>query len=187
MKFPLLFRCRRVLILLLLWSACLSGTGKLMSAPADGPPPTREQIETQVKGLIKAWETGDADAFAAALHEKLLFAYPGDRLDRAELIELFKNYHQEKKDIKIYFGRFFVQDNRFAMTYQFAATDRASGKRQAVGTAAVGRIEDGKIILLKEYYDEHVARRQAAGEIPLDEGQVFPYPASIMLVPSLIN
>lgn len=158
-------------------------------ARGDDPPVLsgREQIEATVKATLRAWETGDEQRFAASLHDKLLFAYPGDRLNRTELLALFKNYHQEKRDIKIYFGRFFVDGNQFALSYQFAATDRATGKRQAVGTGAAGRIEDGKIILLKEYYDEHVAPRQAAGEIPLDEGKVFPYPASVEMVPALIN
>ncbi len=148
---------------------------------------SREQMETLVKDMLKTWETGDADKFASAFADKLVFAYPGDRFTKEQLVITFKDYHQNKKDIKIYFGRFLVDDNRFAMTYQFAATDRWSGVRQAVGTAAIGRIEDGKIILFKEYYDEHVARRQADHEIPLDEGQVFPYPASLMLDPKLIN
>ena len=168
-------------------AASVVALGFCAAAAQAGPPPGREEIEATVKATLKAWESGDAEKFAAALHEQLLFAYPGDRLNKAALIETFKNYHQEKTDIKIYFGRFFVQDDRFALSYQFAATDRKTGKRQAVGTGAVGQIADGKIILLKEYYDEHVAARQAAGEIPLDEGQVFPYPASIMLVPALIN
>lgn len=153
----------------------------------DLPPLGRGQVEALVKNTLKAWETGDEGVFAAALHDQLLFAYPGDRLNRAELLALFKNYHREKQDIKIYFGRFFVDGNQFALSYQFAATNRQTGQRQAVGTGVVGRIEDGKIILLKEYYDEHVSRRQATGEIPLDEGKVFPYPASVEMVPALIN
>ena len=163
--------------------ACLA---VLRTAPA-APPAPRETMESLVKDTLKTWETGDAEKFAAAFGDKLLFAYPGDRLDKPHLIEMFKNYHQEKKDIKIYFGRFLLEGDRFAMTYQFAATDRKSGARQAVGTAASGRIEDGKIVLLKEFYDEHVAKRQATGEIPLDEGFTTAYPHSLMLDPKLIN
>ena len=155
-----------------------------IAAAAD---PARDQMEAQVKGMLQTWETGDADQFATAFGDKLLFAYPGDRLNKEQLIELFKSYQQDKKDIKIYFGRFLVNGDRFAMTYQFAATDRKSGARQAVGTAASGRIEDGKIVLYKEFYDEHVAKRQAAHEIPLDEGHVTAYPYSLMLDPKLIN
>ena len=168
--------------LLVPWCPLISGT--VRAAPEA---PTREKMEGLVKGMLQTWESGDAAAFRAAFGDKVLFAYPGDRLDKPQLLEMFKHYQQDKKDIKIYFGRFLVEGNRFALTYQFAATDRQSGVRQAVGTAASGRIEDGKIVLYKEFYDEHVAKRQAAKEIPLDEGQVTPYPYSLLLDPKLIN
>jgi len=77
--------------------------------------------------------------------------------------------------------------DRFATAYQFAATDRATGKRQAVGTGVTGIIENGKILLFKEYYDEEVAPRQYDEELPLDEGIVTPWPASIWLRPETID
>ena len=157
------------------------------TAPAVPPPLPRAQMEALVKDTLKTWETGDAEKFAAAFDDHALFAYPGDRLDKPQLVEMFKNYHRDKADIKIYFGQFLVEGDQFALMYQFAATDRQSGVRQAVGSAATGKIENGKIILYKEYYDEHVAKRQAAKEIPLDEGHVTAYPYSLMLDPKLIN
>ena len=160
----------------------------LCGAASAEPTLPREQTETLVKDMLKTWETGDAEKFAAAFGDKVLFAYPGDRFDKGQLVETFKSYHQEKTDIKIYFGGpFLIDGNRFALMYQFAATDRRSGARQAVGSAAAGRIENGKIILYQEYYDEHVAPRQARKEIPLDEGHVTAYPYSLMLDPKLIN
>ena len=151
------------------------------------PPPSREEMETAVKSMLKCWETGDAGKFSQAFSEQVLFAYPGDRLDKPALIQMFKDYHQAKKDIKIYFGNFLVEGSRFAMSYQFAATDKATGARQAVGTGASGVFEGGKLVLYKEFYDEHVAPKQAAGQIPLDEGTVTPYPSSMILDPKLIN
>ena len=168
----------KMLLPLLLAAACLSFVRTIPAAPP---------METLVKDMLKTWESGDAEKFAAAFGDKALFAYPGDRFDKPQLVEMFKNYHQDKSDIKIYFGQFLVDGDRFALMYQFAATDRQSGTRQAVGSAATGRIENGKIILYKEYYDEHVAKRQAAKEIPLDEGHVTAYPYSLMLDPKLIN
>lgn len=173
----------RFLILLLVILAC----GMEPQAVFAEPTLSREQTETLIKDMLKTWESGDAEKFAAAFGDKTLFAYPGDRFDKPQLVEMFKDYHREKSDIKIYFGQFLVSGDRFALTYQFAATDRQSGARQAVGSAATGRIEDGKIVLYQEYYDEHVAKRQAAKEIPLDEGYVTPYPHSLMLDPKLIN
>ena len=147
----------------------------------------RETVVRTVQTMLRAWETGDVERFASTLHERILFAYPGGRLDRGELLRTFREYAAAKRDVRLYFGRCLVEGDRFALEYQFAATDRASGVRQAVGSAAAGQVEDGRVVLFKEFYDEHVAPRQARGEIPLDEGQPFPYPASVVMTPEHIN
>lgn len=141
-----------------------------------------------VQNFLKCWETNDAQTFAALLHDQVLFAYPGGRLNKEQLVTMFREYHEEKRDIKIYFwDQFLTEGEQFASAYQFAATDRKTGKRQAVGTGIVGKIKDGKIILFKEYYDEEVAIQQYAGKLPLDEGEVSPWPASIWLRPETID
>ena len=177
----------RWLALLLL----LAAVGLLTAVVVSGEPATkedpRETVTQTVHVMLRAWETGDAAGFAAVVVEPILFAYPGGRLDRGELLETFRQYAAAKRDVRLYFGRCLVEGNRFAIEYQFAATDRASGVRQAVGSAAAGRVEHGRVVLFKEFYDEHVAPRQARGEIPLDEGKVFPYPASVMMTPEHIN
>jgi len=132
--------------------------------------------------FLKSWETGDAETFAACLHPDIVFKYPGGVLGRDQLVATFKSYHKEKKDIKIYLADFFVSDKAKHFTaYQFAATDRATGKRFAVGTGVAGEIKDGLIIAFREYWDAEVAQRQKAGELPLDEGDVLPWPSSIWL------
>lgn len=132
--------------------------------------------------FLKSWETGDADAFASCLHPDLAFKYPGGVLGRDELISTFKTYQAEKTAIKIYLADFFVsQGTRHFTAYQFAATDRASGKRFAVGTGVAGEIKDGLIVSFKEYWDSEVPQRQKAGELPLDEGSVLPWPSSVWL------
>ena len=122
------------------------------------------------------------------MHEDILFAYPGDRLGKAETMAMFKEFQAEKRDIKIYFwDQLILDNNRFATSYQFAATDIQTGKRQAVGTGVVGELKDGKIILFKEYYDEEVAILQYDNQLPLDEGIVCPWPASVWLKPETID
>ena len=148
----------------------------------------RQQTRTLVERFLKCWESGDRQTFATLLHADVEFAYPGDRLGKSELLAVFEDYQRRKQDIRIYFwDEFFVDGDKFAFAYQFAATDRATGKRQAVGTGVVGRIEDGKIVLFKEYYDEQVAELQYQGKLPLDEGQVSPWPASVWLRPETID
>ncbi|RME62886.1 MAG: hypothetical protein D6782_11345 [Alphaproteobacteria bacterium] len=118
----------------------------------------------------------------------VLFAYPGGRLDKAQLIALFEDYQNRKTDIRIYlWDHFFMDGERFFTAYQFAATDRKTGKRQAVGTGVSGRMKNGKIVVFKEFYDNEVAHHQYAGTLPLDEGVVMPWPASIWLRPDTVD
>jgi ketosteroid isomerase-like protein len=132
--------------------------------------------------FLKAWETGDVGAFSACLHPALVFKYPGGVLSKDELVATFTAYQKDKKDIKIYFGDFFISEGtKHFIAYQFAATDRATEKRFAVGTGVAGEIKDGQIIAFREYWDAEVAEKQKAGELPLDEGKVAPWPASVWL------
>lgn len=157
--------------------------------PADGnAAETREHARTIVQAFLTCWQTNDYRTFASLLKDDVLFAYPGGRLNKSQLLGLFKSYHQEKTDIRVYFwDRFFLSGNRFYTAYQFAATDVKSAKRQAVGTGVAGEIKDGKIALLKEYYDNEVAWHQYEGTLPLDEGTVSPWPARVWLRPDAVN
>jgi ketosteroid isomerase-like protein len=153
---------------------------------------TREQARTIVQALLRCWQSNDYNTFASLLDKDVLFAYPGGRLNRSQLLDVFKSYHREKKDIRVYFWeQFFLSGQKFFTAYQFAATDVKSGKRQAVGTGVAGEIKDGKIVLLKEYYDGEVALHQYDGTLPLDEGIVTPFvtpwPARVWLRPDLVN
>jgi len=153
---------------------------------------TREKARTIVQSLLRCWQNNDYTTFASLLDKDALFAYPGGRLNKSQFLELFKNYHRENKDIRIYFwDRFFASGQKFYTAYQFAATDVKSGKRQAVGTGVAGEIKDGKVVLLKEYYDNEVALHQYDGTLPLDEGivtpLVTPWPARVWLRPEEVN
>ena len=150
--------------------------------------PTKAEAKGLIHGFLSAWESGDADAFAAVLHPDVVFAYPGGRLDYEALTALFTSYQQEKTDIKIYFADFLISDgDRFVTAYQFAATDVESAQRFAVGTGIVCRFADGKLIEVKEYWDSQLPALQKSGELPLDEGVVAPWPDSIWLRPETID
>ena len=149
---------------------------------------SKAEMQTIVHQFLKCWETNDIQTLDELLHEDLIFAYPGDRLNKSQLLQMFADYQTEKKDIKIYlWDTFLTSENKFASAYQFAATDNTSGKRQAVGTGVVGEIQNGKIVLFKEYFDESVATLQYQGKLPLDEGDVTPWPSSIWLRPETID
>lgn len=70
-----------------------------------------------------------------------------------------------------------IDGSFFTVEYLYAATHVASGKREAVGTVAVGELRDGKILVWKEYLDGRVSRAQVKNELPVDEtAEPFPWP-----------
>ncbi len=141
---------------------------------ADTP---RDQVVAVVATFARSWETGDLAQFESTLDEHLLWAHPGGTLDKAGAIAFFKKWKTEWKDTRIYPTQFIVEGNRVLAEYQFCATNLATGKREAEGTAAIGEIRDGKLVVWKEYYDHTVGALQAEGVIPVDEGAPsFPYP-----------
>ncbi len=149
----------------------------VLSVPAAlAAEPTREQVLATVTVFAKSWETGDLAQFESTLDDKLLWAHPGGTLDRPGAIEFFKKWKTEWKDTRIYPTQFIVEGNRVLAEYQFCATNIATGKREAEGTAAIGEVKDGKLVVWKEYYDHTVGALQAEGAIPVDEGAAsFPY------------
>jgi ketosteroid isomerase-like protein len=150
-------------------------------------PLAREQLVALVTRTLKAWEAGDAAAFTGAFTADAVWAYPGGKIPRDQFAGTFADLLARKRDIKIYLGDFVIRGEEFAAQYQFAATDRKTGKRWAVGTGIRGRVKDGKIAVLKEYWDEHIPVFQLAKTMPLDEGQPFPAPASVIMDGERIN
>tara|TARA_R110002167_G_scaffold31582_1_gene103641 strand:+ start:474 stop:1022 length:549 start_codon:yes stop_codon:yes gene_type:complete len=160
--------------------------GSVVSLAAASP--SEAEAKSLIHGFLSAWESGDAETFATALHPDVVFAYPGGRLDYGALTALFTSYQKEKTDIKIYFADFLISDgDRYVTAYQFAATDVESAERFAVGTGIVCRFADGKLIEVKEYWDSQLASLQKSGEVPLDEGIVAPWPDSVWLRPDTID
>ncbi len=169
---------------------CITGVvlAVLASTQASAVADDKAAAETLIKDFLLSWQSGDDEAFARSLHPDVLFAYPGGRFDYDELVAMFSAYQQEKQDIKIYFADYFISDGKTHVTaYQFAATDRESQQRFAVGTGVVCEIKDGKIVLFKEYWDSQLAPMQKAGELPLEEGEVHPWPSSVWLRPDTID
>jgi ketosteroid isomerase-like protein len=160
---------------------CLAALGAvLLAGPRLGAaPPDRAAVTAVVATFAKSWETGDLAAFESTLDAGLLWAHPGGTLDRAGAIAFFQKWKTEWKDTRIYPTQFIVEGNRVLAEYQFCATNIATGKREAEGTAAIGEVKDGKLVVWKEYYDHTVGALQAEGKIPVDEGAAsYPYPKS---------
>ncbi len=171
------------------WAALLSAAAGLASGQSPATPTSKSDAAAIVHTFLKCWETGDAATFSGLLDDGVVFGYPGGRFDKAGLVQTFHDYHLQKKDIRIYFSDFFVSDgSRHVTSYQFAATDRTSGLRFAVGTGVICKIRAGKIVEFKEYWDNEVPGRQKLGELPLDEGKIVaPWPSSVLLRAEKIN
>ncbi|MEX2465875.1 MAG: nuclear transport factor 2 family protein [Gemmatimonadota bacterium] len=137
----------------------------------------RESVEALVHAHARAWMTGDTALARRIVHEDALFAYPRRRVDRETWIEELGAFHQQNEDTRVYVHRVLVEGAAFAVEWQFATTDRATGERTAVGDAIIGEVRDGRIVLWKEYLDGRLFALQRSGEVPLDEGhEPFPWP-----------
>ncbi|MEE4661742.1 MAG: nuclear transport factor 2 family protein [Halieaceae bacterium] len=128
---------------------------------------------------LKSWETLEETDFSGTAHPDLIFAYPGERTDLEGALEVFRMWKDKFRDTKVYVHQVLVDGDSFAAEYQFATTKKSTDKRTVMGTTAVGRVQDGLIILLKEYTDGQVDDLQVEGKLPLDEGaEPFPWPAT---------
>ncbi|MEK6827806.1 MAG: nuclear transport factor 2 family protein [Nanoarchaeota archaeon] len=140
-----------------------------------------EQNKKIAKELVykhaKAWEMGDYELLDFILHEDIVFAYPGRRLNKQETLADLIEYNKSFKDTKIYINKIIVDGNDLSVEWQFASTNIKTGNRTAVSDAIIGKIKDDKIIVWKEYLDGRVSRLQAAGNLSLEEGEEpFPWP-----------
>ena len=135
----------------------------------------RDAIEIMVKEHALAWETGDKELLGKLLHDEVVFAYPGRRLNKAQTIEDLEYFSSNFNDTKVYINKIIVYGNDVAVEWQFATTEIKTGKRQVVSDAIVGSVKDGKFVVWKEYLDGRVKLLQATGELYLEEGEE-PYP-----------
>ena len=134
-----------------------------------------------VKSLVfdhaKAWEAGDYKLLDSILHDEIIFAYPGRRLNKKETLQDFLDFNKAFKDTKIYINKVIIDNDSFAVEWQFASTNIKAGNRTSVSDAIMGKVKDGKIIVWKEYLDGRVSRMQIAGNLSLEEGkEPFPWP-----------
>ena len=138
----------------------------------------RIALEHLVHQHAAAWETGDTVLLKEILHENARLAYPRRRVDRATWLQELDAFSQAHTDTRVYIHQITVDGQDFAVEWQFATTERSSGTRTAVSDAIIGRVQDGKIILWKEYLDGRVPELQREGRLELEEGaEPFPWPA----------
>jgi len=137
----------------------------------------RGAVRALVENQARAWETGDVDLLQSTMHPDIVFAYPGRRLNFDETTADLEYFREQFEDTKVYIHDVIVDDDHVAVQWQFAATEKESGKRTVVSDGIIGRVKDGKLIEWKEYLDGRVSRMRKAGALPLEEGEEpFPSP-----------
>jgi len=135
----------------------------------------KDDIERMVYQHAKAWETGDKELLETLLHEDVVFAYPGRRLNKTQTLDDLDYFAENFNETRVYTNKIIIANADVAVEWQFATTSKGSGKRQVVNDAIIARIEDGKFIVWKEYLDGRVKLLQETGELYLEEGEE-PYP-----------
>ncbi len=137
----------------------------------------RGEVEHLVRQHATAWETGNPEIMAEIIHEDAVLAYPTRRLGKAEWLADLAEFSVTNTDTRIYIHEIVVDGRDFAVEWQFATTDRGSGARTAVSDAIMGRVQEGQIVLWKEYLDGRVAKLQEEGALQIEEGaEPFPWP-----------
>ena len=159
-----------LLLLMVVLSACTSSNEL-----------SKEEIIKMVDDHAEAWKTGNLELLDSLLHEDVVFAYPGRRLNKAQTLEDLEYFRDHFNETEVYINEIIVECNQVAIEWQFATTKNETGERQVVSDAIIGKIKDGKFIVWKEYLDGRVKLLQADGTLELEEGEEpFPWPNKII-------
>lgn len=135
------------------------------------------KIEKMVRDHAKAWENGDMELLNSLLHDDIVFAYPGRRLNKNQTLEDLDYFSKHYNETKVYVHKVIIDGNNAAVEWQFATTKKDDKKRQVVSDAIIAQVKDGKFIVWKEYLDGRVKLLQASEELFLEEGkEPFPWP-----------
>ncbi|HIH41333.1 TPA: nuclear transport factor 2 family protein [Candidatus Woesearchaeota archaeon] len=141
---------------------------------------SKEYAVKLVQDHANAWKTSDLELLDSVLHEDVVFAYPGRRLNKNQTLEDLIYFREHFSDTEVYINRIIVDGSDVAVEWQFATTEIATGKRQVVSDGIIGELKDGKFIVWKEYLDGRVKTMQANGELAYEEGEEpFPWPNRI--------
>lgn len=139
-----------------------------------------KNIEKMVEEHAEAWKTGNEALLEKLLHEDVVFAYPGRRLNKQQTLEDLRYFRDNYTDTQVYIHTVIVEGDTVAVEWQFATTKKETGKREVVSDAIIGKVKDEKFIVWKEYLDGRVKGLQAEGKLELEEGkEPFPWPKKI--------
>jgi len=141
------------------------------------PQSSKETITEMVYKHADAWATGNSDLLNTLLHDDVVFAYPGRRLNKEQTMEDLAYFRENFADTIVYIHEIIIDGDNVAVEWQFATTKIETGERQVVSDAIIAKIKDGKFIVWKEYLDGRVKLLQASDELYYEEGdEPYPWP-----------
>ena len=169
----------KIILILLLFGVVLSGCSNQPNGSSGNDDGSIVYSDSYITELVrihaKAWVTGNATSLSAVLHDEVVFAYPGRRLNKSETLDDLRYFNDHFEDTKIYISEIIVDGNNVAVEWQFATTNSETNVRTVVSDAVIGHVKDGRFDIWKEYLDGRVKYYQANGTLALEEGEE-PYP-----------
>ena len=160
----------------------LSGCLEYQPYTNEEPDPIESPIIELVNQHAQARATGDLELLDSLLHEDVVFAYPGRRLNKEQTLEDLAYFKDHFRDTKVYINNVIIEDDSLAVEWQFATTNIKTGHRQVVSDAIIGKVQDNQFIVWKEYLDGRVKQLQAEDKLFLEEGEEpFPWPLKTKL------
>lgn len=149
----------------------------IMAVDASAAEETGSQMESSAKSWIADW----GDQWWEKFHEDIEAWYPGGRSNRFHniYIEDAMKLRREPawEDWEISNQQYIFTSDWFAAEWFYRAVQPSTGKMQIEATLIFGRVQDGKMISLFEYFDDMVGRYQTIGAMRLyDRAHEKPFP-----------
>lgn len=146
-------------------------------------PSHADDFDSQPDNSARYWIAEWGEKWWEGFHDDIEAWYPGGRSDR------FHNKYVEEamrgmsesawEDWEISNERYIYHDDWFAVEWFYRAIQPSTGKEQIEATLAFGRVQDGRMIELFEFFDDMVGRYQGIGAMRLfdrAEEEPFPWP-----------
>lgn len=161
------------------WSVAVMAAGLLcMAVPSAHPGPDEAGA---AKKFIDRVGDDSLKYFADSIEE----SYPFGRSNKARDEEISKAGGMEttSTDWKLSNRHYLFDGDWYAVQWFYGATTIKTGKKQLECTLAFGKVQDGKLVVWAEYFDDLVGELQQEGKLPLYEPDEapFPWPAAATL------
>ena len=132
----------------------------------------------QEEGAAKKFIDSFGDTALSRFSDKIEEAYPFGRSNKARDEEIAKGGGMETTttDWKVFNKHYLFDGDWYAVEWFYSATTIKTGGRQVESTLAFGKVQDGKLVVWDEYFDDVVGELEQAGQLPLYKPAEMPFP-----------